>query len=311
MTQTVSVSAAPDYQASREYCRRVTQQQAKNFYYGLRLLPEPAKSSMFALYAWMRRADDLADDSAHLPLMERQLLLDEFRQLTHQAISTPAADAPESIAVAGAASWPGWAAFADCVARHKIPRHLFDAMIDGQKQDLEFHQPLTDADLREYCYRVAGVVGLASIYIWGFSGGAETEAMAIDRGIAFQLTNILRDVREDAERQRIYFPLDTMRQCGLSAQELMTGGASASFVELMRHHIGHAERLFQQSAGLDQRISAENRSALMAMTAIYHGILRKIAAEPQRVLRGRVRLGKLSKICIALQCWRATKGSSR
>ncbi len=311
MIQTVTPPPAPDYQASREYCRRVTQQQARNFYYGLRLLPEPAKSNMFALYAWMRRADDLADDSADQPLIQRKMLLDQFRQLTHQAITGTAADNPGSAGAAGDTPWPGWAAFADCVERHKIPRHLFDDMIDGQKQDLEFQQPRTDAELREYCYRVAGVVGLASIHIWGFSGGAETQALAIERGIAFQLTNILRDVREDVERKRIYFPADTMAQFGVSTQQLMAGEASPAFAALMRYHIDRAEELFERSAKLNNLINADNRSALTAMTAIYHGILRKIKAQPQRVLRGRVRLGKISKICIALQCWRATRGLSR
>lgn len=287
------------YEDSRDYCRQVTRQQARNFYYGLRLLPEPAKSSMFALYAWMRRADDLADDSADLPLAQRQALLDEFRALTHHAIagtSPPTAAHP---------AWPGWAAFADCVHRHHIPPELFDDMIAGQTQDLEFHQPQTDADLRQYCYRVAGVVGLASIHIWGFTGGAETQAMAVDRGIAFQLTNILRDVKEDAARNRIYFPRQQMQRCGVAESDLIAGKATAGFQAVMQYHIDLAEQLFVRSAPLDQCITPKNLSALTAMTAIYHGILRKIAQNPRQVLRGRVRLSKLAKLCIALQCrWR-------
>ena len=299
--QTLATAAPADIQASRDYCRHVTQQQARNFYYGLRLLPEPAKSSMFALYAWMRRADDLADDSADLPLIQRRELLDQFRALTHQAIAATPLPITENPA------WPGWAAFAHCVHRHSIPPVLFDDMIDGQKQDLEFHQPQTDADLRQYCYRVAGVVGLASIHIWGFTGGAETEALAVDRGVAFQLTNILRDVKEDAARNRIYFPAQQMQRCAVTATELMAGEPTAGFQMLMQHHIGLAEQLFARSAPLDQRINPENISALAAMTAIYHGILRKIAKRPQQVLRGRVRLSKLAKVCIAMQCWRAGK----
>ncbi len=299
--QLPSAHHAMDLELSRDYCRQVTQQQARNFYYGLRLLPEPAKSSMFALYAWMRRADDLADDSADLPLVQRRELLDQFRCLTHQAIAAALSSTAENPA------WPGWAAFAECVHRHSIPPALFDDMIDGQLQDLEFHQPQTDADLRQYCYRVAGVVGLASIHIWGFTGGAETESLAVDRGIAFQLTNILRDVKEDSARNRIYFPAQQMQRCAVTATELLTGKATAGFQALMQHHIDLAEQLFARSASLDQRINPENVSALKAMTAIYHGILRKIARQPQQVLRGRVRLSKLAKLCIAMQSWRAGK----
>ncbi len=265
------------------------------------MLPEPAKSSMFALYAWMRRADDLADDSTPLSLTQRRTLLDQFRALTHQAITGTHTGEVE------VSDWSGWPAFAECVHRHHIPSTLFDDMIEGQKQDLEFHQPQSDADLRQYCYRVAGVVGLASIHIWGFTGGAETEMLAVDRGIAFQLTNILRDVREDAGRSRFYFPLQQMQRFTVSEADLIAGNNTAGFEALMRQHIELAEQLFARSAPLEQRINAENVSALTAMTAIYHGILRKIAQHPQRVLEGRVRLGKLAKTWIALQCWRASR----
>ena len=295
-TSLLSAAQTPGFQASRDYCRHVTRRQARNFYYGLRLLPEPAKSSMFALYAWMRRADDLADDSADLPLAQRRELLDQFRALTHQAIAAQALPAMENSA------WPGWPAFTDCVHRHNIPPGLFDDMIDGQQQDLEFHQPENDADLRQYCYRVAGVVGVASIHIWGFTGGAETEALAVDRGIAFQLTNILRDVKEDAGRNRIYFPQQQMLRSGVAGDDLTVGKATEGFQALMQHHIELAERLFVRSAPLDQRITPGNVAALTAMTAIYHGILRKIARHPQQVLRGRVRLGTVAKTWIALRC---------
>ncbi|MGC8624450.1 MAG: phytoene/squalene synthase family protein [Phycisphaerae bacterium] len=299
--QTPTLPYASDYQASREYCRQVTREQARNFYYGLRLLPEPTKSSMFALYAWMRQADDLADAATTSPLAQRRALLDQFRSLTHQAITGTA------VATNDHAPWPGWTAFTDCVLRHHIPAHLFDAMIDGQKQDLEFHQPETDADLREYCYRVAGVVGVASIHIWGYTGGTETETLAVDRGIAFQLTNILRDIREDASRARIYFPQERMRRVGATATDVFAGKNTAGFQTLIKYYVDLAEELFARSAPLEQRINAENISALRAMTAIYHGLLLKIAQNPQRVLRSRVRLGKLAKTWIALQCWQASR----
>ena len=294
----LTISCAADYQRSQEFCRQLTRKQARNFYYGLRLLPEPTRSSMFALYAWMRRADDLADDSTSLPLTQRYELLGQFRSLTHQAIAGTAASSSDNT------SWPGWTAFTECVHRHNIPTELFDAMIDGQKQDLDFHQPETDADLRDYCYRVAGVVGVASIHIWGYTGGTQTETLAVDRGMAFQLTNILRDIREDADRLRIYFPRERMRHAGATEADLIAGKYTTGVQALIKYHLDLAEELFSRSAPLEQQILVENISALRAMTAIYHGLLRKIAQNPQRVLHGRVRLGKLAKTWIALQCRR-------
>ena len=132
-------------------------------------------------------------------------------------------------------------------------------------------------------------------------------ALAVDRGIAFQLTNILRDVKEDAGRNRIYFPEERMRRCGVTGDDLMAGKATPGFQALMQHHIELAERLFVRSAPLDQRITPGNVAALTAMTAIYRGILRKIARHPQQVLYGRVRLGTVAKTWIALRCRSAGK----
>ncbi len=289
--------------ASEIFCRDVTRRQARNFYYGLKLLPEPKRSSMFALYAWMRCADDLADTGVgNSALSARAQAGDPHRRVEEFRLATRLAARENRIPDQD--PWPGWAAFIACVRRHGVDPALFDAMIDGQKQDLDFIEPETFDQLRLYCHRVAGVVGLASIAIWGHTGGAQTQAMADDRGIAFQLTNILRDIREDARRGRIYLPRAELARFGLARQDIIQGRDSIRFGEFMRWQIQRAESFYRRSQELDIRITAESRPALAAMTAIYHGILLKIAAAPARVLHGRVGLGGLAKARIAWRAWR-------
>src|SRR5207237_986001 len=133
-----------------------------------------------------------------------------------------------------------WPAFCDMAARHGVPTKVFDEVIAGQQQDLEPLRFETFDDLAAYCYRVAGVVGLASIYVWGFEGGAETEQLSLDRGIAFQLTNILRDLREDAGRGRLYLPRRELPG-DIGVDDLFAGRVNGSFLDMMRFQVDRAE----------------------------------------------------------------------
>jgi len=148
------------------------------------------------------------------------------------------------------------------------------------------------------------VVGLASIYIWGFEGGADTESLAIDRGVAFQLTNILRDLREDAARGRTYLPREELTLLKVSEDDLRSARGGKAFSELMRFQIDRAEAYYQTSRSLEERIQRDSRATLVAMTQIYHKLLKKVAQEPERVLRERVSLSLLSKLMIG---WRAAR----
>ncbi len=356
--------------ASYQFCRDVTRRVGRNFYYGMKLLPPAKRSSLFALYAWMRRADDLADATTAESIPQRIEMLEQFRRATRLAIAldgaTPAAAGPLSgkpwpswgelalthglpaaptrpvapvprtprenedganladIAPIGESpwetfsevvppgpphpailktdDWSGWLAFRDCVHRHRLPAALFDAMIDGQQQDLAFVEPATFDQLERYCYRVAGVVGLANIHIFGYTGGSATEALAVDLGTAFQLTNILRDLREDAQRGRIYLPRDERQRFAVTLADILASRSGPHFDEFMQWQIRRAEDLYKRSAPLEARICADSRPALLAMTGVYHGLLKRISRDPRRVLHGRVRLGALTKTAIA---WRA------
>jgi phytoene synthase len=278
---------------SQEYCRHLTHSAAKNFYHGLRLLPQPKRWAMFALYAYMRHIDDIADDDNSRPIEQREADLEQWRLHTHAAI---AGELPSDHEL--------WPAFTQMVQHYKIPQALFDDAIAGQHQDLRPVEPATFEELKQYCYRVAGVVGVASIHIWGFTGGEKTISLAIDRGIAFQLTNILRDVREDAARGRIYLPREDLTTANLSAQDLLAMRGGEKFSELIRFQANRAESYFEKSQSLDDRIERDSRPTLAAMSDIYRGILKKIAADPQRILHERVSLPLWAKLRIA---WRATR----
>ena len=174
---------------ANRWCAQVVRHRARNFWFGLRSLPEPKRSAMYAVYAWMRLVDDVADntDSA-VSVDDRRNELEAFRETTGRVFDGKSFP-----------SEPLWVAFARMVETHQPPRICFDEMIEGQMLDLEFKPYHNWSMLREYCYRAASTVGLICVHVWGFDD-PEAETLAIDRGIAFQMTNILRDIREDADR---------------------------------------------------------------------------------------------------------------
>ncbi len=290
---------------SRAYCRQLTRAQAKNFYYGLKLLPEPKRSAMFALYAYMRLVDDIADDDSDgQTVAQRVDALERWRAQTHRILDGGSVDGATPGGVLDYQGRDLWPAFAEMVREYRMPRHLFDDVIAGQRQDLEPEPFDTFAQLHAYCYRVAGVVGLASIYIWGFEGGAETQQLAVDRGVAFQLTNILRDLREDAGRGRTYLPAEELARFGATEADLRGRSGGKPFLDLMRFQIDRAEAYYRKSARLESLIQDDSRPTLVAMTEIYHQLLKQIAVEPGRVLRERVSLSLVSKLMIG---WRAAR----
>jgi phytoene synthase len=279
---------------SRQYCAALTKREARNFYYGLKLLPRAKRQAMFALYAYMRLVDDIADGEDGQSIAHRMEALDVWNEATQSALAgrTPAD---------GHLIWP---AFSEMVQAHGVPHHVFNDVIAGQRHDLEASIINTFNDLRQYCYQVAGVVGIASIYIWGFEGGEKTELLATDRGIAFQLTNILRDLREDAGRGRLYIPRDELGAAGVDEEMLRLGEVNPGFSRMMQLQIARAQDYYHRSAPLESMISADCRPTLMAMTQIYHGLLAKMSRDPARVLRQRVSLSPMAKFRIA---WRATR----
>ncbi|MCH2134426.1 MAG: phytoene/squalene synthase family protein [Phycisphaerales bacterium] len=273
--------------AALEHCREITRREARNFYYGLKLLPEPQRSALYCIYAWMRRADDIVDDGD----AAADENLRQFRELTHAALEESwDGDDPD----------PMWRAFAATTRRFQLSAEPFEAMIDGQRADLSFRQPDTMDGLVQYCRQVASSVGRVCVAIWGADDPRAME-LADDRGIAFQLTNILRDVREDHENGRVYLPIEMLTSRNLTIESLLAWRDPAACHDLLAELAGAGEAHYVSSSPLEAMITPSCRPTLRAMTRIYHGLLHRIRKNP-RIIVGprRVRLGRLRKISIAL-----------
>lgn len=279
---------------SQHYCEQVSRQRARNFYYGMKLTPGDKRFAMYAIYAWMRLADDLADAAGpENDDAARSKSLDAFRATTMAAIdSNGGGQLPEHEL---------WPAFIDTVKRYDIPRQYLSDMIEGQMMDMRVKRYATFDQLYDYCYKVASVVGLTCIEVWGYDGGDETRRMAEHRGIAFQLTNILRDVREDAGRDRVYLPAEDFDVFELTPSMFLFGVQNDAMAGIGKT-VERAAEYFRGSAELDKRVHRGGKACLWAMTGIYRGIFEKIQHDPASVLRDqRVRLSSMRKGWIALR----------
>ena len=275
-----------------KWCKLLVRRRAGNFYWGLRLLPEPRRSGLYALYAWMRQADDITDD-ADDPATAMQAL-GVFERTTLEVLDGGLVPKDHI-----------WQALSWTASSWSLPRQPFVDMIRGQRDDLSGRVIESNADLVDYCECVASTVGLLCISIWGFDDPAAPE-LAVKRGIALQLTNILRDVGEDAAVGRCYIPASDLRARGLDQASLVAWRRPEACESLIRYWIDVASSHYEQSQPLDAMVSADCRRTLRAMTGIYHAMLGKIAQDPQRCcgIPG-VSLSKLKKIRIALSAGRA------
>jgi phytoene synthase len=298
--------------ASQAYCAQVTRERAANFYHGMKLVAEPKRSANYALYAWMRLADDLADEAGELAA--REVALRQFYEKTLRVID-PAGGAEAARAAAGGAVAGGdggdellWPAVRDMVLRYGLPTEYLEQMIAGQLLDQKQMRYRTFGELYDYCYKVASVVGLSCIEIWGYEGGAATRQLSEWRGIAFQLTNILRDVMEDAERGRIYLPAEDFGVYDLSPT-MFTLDRSGDVVRGIGKVAQRAVEYYEKSAPLEAKVHPDGRACLWAMTRIYRGLLDQIVRDPAVVLSRRVSLSKWRKLAIAVEAsWRRRIG---
>lgn len=273
-----------DLEQSYSYCRNIARKRARNFYYSFIVLPREKSDAMCAVYAFMRFCDDIADDPAINGDRERML-----------------AKWGESLVKAAEGNYedsPILPAFHDSIRRFDIPIGYFRELIDGATMDLRVDKYGTFEELYDYCYKVASVVGLVCIHIFGFAS-PEARKYAEFCGIAFQLTNILRDVREDAERGRVYVPEDDLWAFGYSAQDLANGVSDERFHRLMKFEAGRAQDYYNLARPLLPLVNGSGRPGLCAMIEIYSSILRKIERRPEDVLAGSVSISKSRKLAIA------------
>ncbi|MEM7682933.1 MAG: phytoene/squalene synthase family protein [Planctomycetota bacterium] len=295
-------SDAPDAPDAVAWCRAFTRKRARNFYYGLRLTPEPKRSALYAIYAFMAKCDDLADGEAALqkPVPERAADLDAFQTRFEAWAGHVDADAdPAATTGPPFPDEPFWPALRWAWRTYQLDPAIARDMLDGQRQDLHAPRFATFSDLQAYCERVASTVGRACIAVWGHTPGEDAERLAVRRGLAFQLTNILRDVRDDARAGRCYLPSDELARFGVTPEQLRDGAGSPGFLDLMRFQIDRARAHYTASDGLDAQIDADCRAASAALARLYRSLLERIARDPAAVLRKRVRLGWVSKLAIA------------
>lgn len=257
-----------------------------NFYYSFVVLPLEKRRAFCAVYAFMRHCDDISDGDARLE--DKQKMLRDWRSQLDSAYS------------GNSSGNPILPAFHDTVRNFSIPVEYFHWVIDGAEMDLNAHQYETFDALYKYCFNVASAVGLVCIQIFGF-GEERAKKYAEQCGIAFQLTNILRDIKEDAGRGRIYIPAEDLEKFDYSAEELQQGVLDERFRKLMKFETERAQEYYTKARKLLPLVEKASKPALWAMIEIYQRILDRIVQRQFDVFRDRIHLTSSEKIAIALK----------
>lgn len=280
-------------------CRTIAKREAKNFYYAFRVLPQHKSDAMCAVYAFMRKADDISDDES-MPVEQRREEMRKWVESWREARRSEATDDPVFFALN------------DTQRRFAIPDELLEELVQGTTMDLQPRvggadevQTCADfAELYRYCYLVASVVGLVCIRIFGYTD-ERAEKLAEETGIAFQLTNILRDVKEDVERGRVYLPLDMMAAHGVSVQRVkeLAGGAEMTDNDraVLDELAGKAEGYYSSANELMPLIDADSRAALWVLAMIYYDLLLRIRAKKCDVFSARVRVPTSGKLVLLVR----------
>jgi phytoene synthase len=280
--------------ADYERCAEITRRARSSFYYAFILLPPERRRALNAVYAFCRFIDDIADDES---IREPAMLLTRWREELDRVYS-------------GVPTRALSRALADSARRFAIPRIHFEEIIAGVEMDLSRTRYQTFEELRPYCYRVASALGLICIEIFGYRNPS-AKIYAENLGLALQLTNILRDVREDAARGRIYLPLEDLARFNVTEDEILGGVYSSNFVGLMDFEATRARELYTAA---QMALAAEDRSTLLtaeAMRLIYGALLERIVKSNYRVLDRRHRLSAPHKLYLVGRAWAEGRLSSR
>ncbi|MCC6208951.1 MAG: presqualene diphosphate synthase HpnD [Gammaproteobacteria bacterium] len=278
-----------------QYCQQKAARSGSSFYYGFLFLPPAQRQAITALYAFCREVDDVVDDNLD-PLVARTKLAwwrEEIGRL-----------------FAGSPQHPVTRALAESIQRYNLPAEHFLEVIDGMEMDLDHDSYESFKDLSLYCHRVASMVGLMSAEIFGYTDRA-TLKYAHNLGMAFQLTNILRDVREDGLRGRVYIPLDELRRFGISPGEIMGNQTSDRIRDLLRFQADRARSYYRKAFELLPAADRYTQRGGLAMAAIYLETLKEIAADNYNVLEHRVSLTPIRKLWLAWKTMQQEKRQHR
>jgi squalene synthase HpnC len=283
--------------ASYEACHQIARAARSNFYYAFYLLPKAKRDGLAALYAFMRLVDNVADDGDDLAAKQRGLA--RWRAALDEAVGGFGAFLDGSSALSLQSPPPGAAevlpALADTSRRFNMPARYLHDQISGAEMDLTVNSYSTFDRLREYCYRVAGTVGLTCTHIFGFEDSRALD-LAEKLGLAFQLTNIIRDVREDAERGRIYLPDEDLARFNVSPHDFSKSQATLGVRELLRFEADRSFQLYEEGSELLDLIEADSRGALWLLIHTYNALLARIESLDFAVFGERVRLSKAEKM---------------
>lgn len=267
-----------------QHCQALTKREAKNFYYGFFLLSRPRRMAIYSAYAFARQCDDIADQE--LPVNEKADLLAAYRRDLDRCLQGQCED-------------DVFVALHHAIHTYNIPPQYFHQLIDGVEMDITINRYATFQDLYRYCYHVAAVIGLISIEIFGYEDGEEARAYALDLGVALQLTNILRDIQEDAARGRIYLPQDELARCGYTEEQLLRGEVTPALRELILFQAARARQYYERGLRLLPLLSRRSRACVSVMAGIYSRLLDDIEREPEVVYKRRVSLSTGRKLTLA------------
>jgi phytoene synthase len=276
-------AAAWTLSRSYAWCEALARREAGNFYHAFRILPRGQRRSMCALYAFLRIADDLADEPA--AVQQKRAGIDGWREQLHDALG-------------GHCTHPVHAALTHTIREHGIPVGYLEDVLDGVSMDLDVARYESFAELYGYCYRVASAVGLACIHVWGFRAKAAL-GYAEAAGIAFQLTNILRDLGEDAGRGRVYLPQEDLRRFGCDEGRLARGECDDRLRELLAFEASRARGYYDASRPLERLLPAAGRAVFQVLWGTYRALLDEIERRQFEVFRERVRLSTWHKLWLA------------
>lgn len=272
----------------QQYCLQKAQQSGSSFIVSFKFLSIEKRDAMIALYAFCREVDDVVDDCSDANVA--QTTLNWWRNQVE-------------IIFEGVPEDPVCLALQTHVVAFNLPKNEFLDIIDGMQMDLQQARYLTFADLEIYCYRAAGVVGRLSARIFGFSEDA-TLQYAEKLGLALQLTNIIRDVGEDARRGRIYLPIEDLQTYSIAVAEILSYKSNDAFAKLMAFQIKRAKRIYKEAIALLPVVDAKNQKPGLVMAAIYYALLLEIERDgASKVLQQKLLLPKGRKLWLALKTW--------
>jgi len=274
-----------------QYCQDKAAKSGSSFYYSFLFLPEQQRKAITALYAFCREVDDVVDSNIDTVIKQTKL---QWWRNEISALFNAQAQHPVTRALTPA------------IEQFNLPQEQFEEIIDGMEMDLHNNRYDSFKDLSLYCHRVASVVGLLAAEIFGYRD-RKTQKYAHDLGMAFQLTNILRDVYEDARRNRIYLPQDELQQFKVSDSDIIQGETSDNFVELMKLQVQRAQGFYDKAITELPEADRYSQRAGLVMARIYQSILNEIVDDGYRVLQHRIKLTPLRKLWLAWKTIRQEK----